>query len=282
MPERFRRVNVLVPLMKESMQMHKSQEVHDARPGDVSDQASAPTGPAAPPTHNGDVSGSEQQSPPQGDVSGSEQQNPPQGDAGQGKSPGSAQPVNILHEVEAMSGSSKPRLRLVQLGENESAVIPFTADGVKVEIHYCPEPEIKAYVLCNGPDCVLCRIGRKKDGRNLIPVYLPTTGDVAVLPVSPSLRPHALLPQLANVLKAGQPMLMFITRRQDRFTVSTRALEEDVDGGEDVIEVFKAEFDAGRIDLASVYSRIPNEQLAMLPEVARMLALKGGVPKCGN
>jgi hypothetical protein len=42
------------------------------------------------------------------------------------------------------------------------------------------------------------------------------------------------------------------------------------------------EFDAGHIDLASVYSRIPNEQLAMLPEIARMLALKGGQGKCSK
>jgi hypothetical protein len=249
----------------------KKTENKDPNPrhGVASDQGATPTDPATPPTANGDVSGSARQSAPQGHT-------------GKAQPPGAAKPVNIFDEVEAMSGSSKPRLGLVQLGDNESAVIPFTADGVKVEIHYCPEPDIRAYVFCNGPDCVLCRIGRKKESRNLIPVYSPTGGDVAVLPVGPSLRPHALLPQLAKVLKAGQPTVMFVTRQQDRFTVSTRELEEDVDGGEDVIEAFKVEFDAGHIDLASVYSRIPDEQLAMLPEIARMLALKGGHGKCSK
>jgi hypothetical protein len=250
--------------------MKKTESKHTiTSPGVVSDQGATPTDAAMPPTHNGDVSGPG----PQGR---------PHGDAGQIQPPGSARPVNIFDEVEARGGASKPVLGLVQLGDNETALIPFTANGVKVDLHYCPEPDIKGYVLCNGRDCVLCRIGRKKDSRNLIPVYSPTGGDVAVLAVSPSLRPHSLLPQLANVLKAGPPMVMFVSRQHDHYKVSTRALEEDVDGGEEVIEAFKEEFEAGRIDLASGYARIANEQLAMLPEIARMLALKGGQVQCSK
>jgi hypothetical protein len=179
-----------------------------------------------------------------------------------------------------MSGPVLPTLGLVRLGQDETAVIPFTADGKKVSVHYCTEPEIKGYVLCNGEDCVLCRAGRRRDERLLVPVYLPAMDAVAVLGVSPSLRPHALMPQLVNVLRAGKPMIMFITRNDERYTVSTGELGDDAEGGEAVIQAFKDDYAAKRIDLTRVYTRIDNEQLAQVPNIARMLALKGGVRSC--
>jgi hypothetical protein len=181
--------------------------------------------------------------------------------------------VNLL-DVAATETVASP-LELVRLGADETAIIPFTADSEAVDLHYCSETEINSYVVCNGPDCVLCRIGRKRDERLLLPVYLPAAGCVGILPVSRSLRPLALLPQISNVLKAGKPMVLFVTREGGKYTVSTAELQKDVDGGEAAIKQFQEDYEAGIHNLAAVYPRIDNEELASVEDIARMMSLKG-------
>jgi len=181
--------------------------------------------------------------------------------------------VNLLDVAAAEPGESL--LEVVRLGSDETAIIPFTADSEAVDLHYCSETEINSYVICNGPDCVLCRIGRKRDQRLLLPVYLPASGNVGILPVSRSLRPFALLPQISNVLKADKPMVMFVTRDGAKYIVSTAELQKDVDGGEATIRRFLDDYEAGLYDLTSVYPRIDNEQLAGVEEIGRMIVLKG-------
>jgi len=177
--------------------------------------------------------------------------------------------------LDFLPGAIQASIELVRLDRNETPIIPFTSEAVDAHLHYCQEPEIGGYIHCNGRDCVLCRVGKKKDQRSLIPVYLPASASVGVLPVSPSLRPHALLPQLANVLKADNPMVMFVSRDGSRFIVSSRELSDDTDHGESVIQKFKEDHEVGRVDLSAVYPRIENNQLAAISEIARLLALKG-------
>lgn len=181
--------------------------------------------------------------------------------------------VNLLELAAAESAETL--LEVVRLGNDETAIIPFTAESVPVDLHYCSETEINGYVICNGPDCVLCRIGRKREQRLLLPVYLPTAGCIGILPVSRSLRPFALLPQISNVLKSGKPMVMFVTREGARYTVSTADLQKDADGGEAAIKRFLDDYENGLHDLVSVYPHIDNEQLANVEEIARMMSLKG-------
>src|SRR5437016_2588313 len=120
-----------------------------------------------------------------------------------------ADEVNVL---DILGSDGNAPLELVRLDGNETAVVFFTPHGKPVSIHFCDQPEINAYILCNGKDCVLCRVGKKKEERVLIPVYLPEMDTIGVLPVSQSLRPNALLPQLSLVLKAKKPMVAFIKR----------------------------------------------------------------------
>ena len=181
--------------------------------------------------------------------------------------------VNLLEVAAAESTESF--IEIVRLGRDETAIILFTADGEAVDLHYCSETEINGYVVCNGPECVLCRIGRKRDQRLLLPVYLPTAGCVGILPVSRSLRPFALLPQISNVLKSETPMVFFVTRENAKYTVSTAELQKDVDGGEAEIKRFLKDYEAGLHDLTSVYPRIDNEQLASVEQIGRMMELKG-------
>ena len=155
--------------------------------------------------------------------------------------------VNLLDL--AVTESVESHLEVIKLGVDETAILPFTASGESVDIHYCHETEINSYVVCNGPDCLLCRIGRRKDPRILLPVYLPAAGCIAILSVNPASRPYGLLPQVLEVLKAGKPMVMFVTRNGAKYTVSTVDLQKDVDGGEAVIKRFNDDYEAESMTL---------------------------------
>lgn len=181
--------------------------------------------------------------------------------------------INLLDF--AVTESAGHPLEAIKLGPNETPILAFTADGVKSDVHYCNESEINGFVHCNGPDCLLCRTGRKADTRLFLPVYLPAAGYVGILPVPLSHRPFALLPQILNVLKAGKQMVMFITRDGAKYSVSTTELQKDVDAGEIAILQFQDEFEAGTIDITVIYPRIANKDLANVEEIARMMALKG-------
>ena len=182
--------------------------------------------------------------------------------------------VNLL-DVATAELFGESTLELIRLGNDETAIIPFTTDSVAVNIHYSSESEIRGYVLCNGPDCVLCKIGRKQEERLLLPVYLPTAGCVGILPVSRSLRPSSLLPQIANTLKTDKAIVMFVVRDGAKYIVSTTELQKDVDAGESAIKRFRDDCEAGLHDLSTIYPKIANEELAGITEINRMMELKG-------
>ncbi len=181
--------------------------------------------------------------------------------------------VNILDVVASEIAEST--LEVVRLGNDETAIIPFTADSEGIDLHYCSETEINSYVVCNGPDCVLCKIGIRKEERLLLPVYLPASGCVGILPVSRSLRPYALLPQISNVLKSDTLMVMFVIREVGKYMISTKSLEKDMDGGELQIKEFLEDYAAGSINLIDLYPKIDNEQLLGVDGIQKMAALKG-------
>src|SRR5262249_50804354 len=136
--------------------------------------------------------------------------------------------------------------------------------------------------LCNGPNCLLCRIGRRAESRDLWPVYDVVTQVVGVLPISANLRPHALKPQLMPVLRhlqANKRVLLGICKPDRmRFSVDHLELPEDADDGADEIARFQAQLEDGVIDLAAVYPQMTNEELAAIPEVATVATLRGIVP----
>jgi hypothetical protein len=166
-------------------------------------------------------------------------------------------------------------LKVVRLDDNETAVIPFTPDGERVAIHYLEEPDFRGYIQCNGKDCILCRVGRKVQAQILIPVFLPASQEVSILAASTTMRPKSLLPQLQNVLKGGQRMVLFIRRDRDAYTISSRNLPPDVADGTEIIRDFVEAYRNNQISLAHVFPLLTNEQLANLPGVASMRALKG-------
>jgi len=167
-------------------------------------------------------------------------------------------------------------LSLLRITDNETPVIPFTAQVEKIKLHYCDEPEITGYVQCHGDGCILCAIGRKPDERLLNPVYAPSTGDISVLAITPSMRPHALLPQYLPHLSANERRILFVQKAgMAKFRLTARPLPADVDDGRAVVEAFMARWQAGEVRLADVYSVIDNATLMTIPAIARLAQLKG-------
>jgi len=163
----------------------------------------------------------------------------------------------------------------VRLNSDQTAIIQITPSLTEVDTHFCQESEIKNTVLCNGDDCLNCKTGKKKDTKLLLPVYLPTEDRIGVLPMSKSLRPTSLLPQIARIMKSGKSVVTFIVRDEMKYTVTTSELPADINLNEEVIQNFLDNFNAGLIDLSSVYQKIDNSELALVPEIARMMVLKG-------
>ena len=181
--------------------------------------------------------------------------------------------INIL---DALTGDAEPTLELIRLDESDLALVFFTPKSVKVTVHYCHESEIRGYAHCLENDCVLCRIGRRRDDRYLLPAYLPAAGTVGVLPVPTSLRPNALLPQLAPILEADKPMVAFVTRRdRSKYTVTSAELPDAASGGEHLIKKFLEDYEKGEVQLDSIFQRLENKQLASVSEIAEMMKLKG-------
>ena len=92
-------------------------------------------------------------------------------------------------------------MAVIRLDQNQRFLVPFTTMMSRTFLHYLTFPAIRGYVQCNGADCLLCRVGRQQDERDLWPVYDVLDKAVGVLPISPSQRPHALRPLLMPVLR---------------------------------------------------------------------------------
>jgi hypothetical protein len=184
--------------------------------------------------------------------------------------------VDLLEAWADKSDDVDAPIPLIRLDENEIPLIPFSSQGIMVQLHYCKEAEIQGYVRCNGTDCLLCRVGRKREDRYLLPVYAPTSRSVGVLAISSSSRPGALRPQLMPSLRSGRRAVWLI-RRLDRvaFRVTTVDLKDGIDDGAEIIADFLGRLKAGRVDLQAVYQRLDDRDLAEVPGVASMMRIKG-------
>jgi hypothetical protein len=199
----------------------------------------------------------------------------------QSANPPPDQAVDALAAWEASAGGLPPAtLATVRLDEGDKDLIPFTTSMVSVRLHYSKLKALPGYLHCLGEsDCPLCRIGRPVDSRDLLPVYDPDERAVAVLPVSPNVRPQALRPQLVPVLKRVQTgeRLAMVVRRVDqyRFDVAAHPLPEGVDDGSEVIAAFTEAVEAGTVRLSDAYPRTSAEVLRAIPEVAEALKRRG-------
>jgi hypothetical protein len=191
------------------------------------------------------------------------------------------QPVDGLALWDSEGGGLTPAaVDTIRLDQNERLLVPFTMMMVRVSIHYVNFGAISGYVLCNGPNCLLCRIGRQQEIRDLWPVYDLLERAVKILPITQNLRPHALRPQLAPVLRQlGQgegPLLISLrSDRSNKFTIATLPVPRGADDGVVAIRSFLERVQAGQIGLASAYPMLTNSEWAAIDEVKTFMVAKG-------
>jgi hypothetical protein len=191
-----------------------------------------------------------------------------------------AKPIDCLALWDSEgAGASVDSLTVVRLDASESLLIPFTTSSARVKLHYTDYPACRGYLRCLGGDCLLCRAGKTAEERDLLPVYDPVAKSVKVLPISPNLRPAALRPQIAPILrelKAGKEAAVLAIRRPEvgKYEVHSFPLPEDGDDGATAIKAFQSQFEAGKVDLAAAYEARSNEELAQIPEVAASMRLR--------
>lgn len=186
--------------------------------------------------------------------------------------------VTNLMDLQPEGPVRKPEL--VRLGNNETAVIPYTMDVNTVEIHYVECPSISSYVQCNGIDCDLCKIGNYKATRLLLPVFDPVGRKMAVLPIGDSIKPGSLAPQItretAEAQKNGGKRVLFISRMNNNtFAVRSSELPDTVDDGASQIKEFIEMQNHGEFELASVYPSYSNQELRKIDDIREQLKLRG-------
>ena len=183
-------------------------------------------------------------------------------------------------DAEINEGGSSSQLEIFRISQDEKPGVLFTRQHQIVQVHYCREPEMKGYVVCNieegSEDCVLCQIGRQRQKKLLFPIVSLETEDVEVLAVSNSLRPFALLPQIQNVLESEKKRVTFFSHENYKYTISTKSLKKEHRRRiASAIKSFEEAWKAREIDLSAVYQRISNSTLANCTEIRKMLDLKG-------
>lgn len=168
-------------------------------------------------------------------------------------------------------------LQLVRLSRDRLIGVAFTMEGTEVMLHYCPEPELNGYVQCNGDECALCLCGKEGRTRFLIPLYLPAYDAVHVLAVSQSMAPGSLLPQLQAIFQSQSnqwPLMLFLSKVSNfEFSIIPHPTAGAKFQGHPTINAFVERFQSNREILSSVFPKIENAALSMVPEIKRILNL---------
>jgi hypothetical protein len=183
-------------------------------------------------------------------------------------------------------GAGRQIMRVVRLDDNEQMFIPFTTSMTRVNLHYLDSQDMREFVHCPGETCLLCKVGRAVEMRDLFPVYDIVDRNVGVLPISPNVRANALRPQWQPVLERlrvdKEPFLVTIRKSgMAQFVVGTSPLPKGSDDGANVIAQFRAKMDAGEVDLAAVYQRLDSFVIQDIPEIARLMTAKG-IARCSS
>ena len=170
-------------------------------------------------------------------------------------------------------------LAVIRLDQNERLLVPFTTMLLSMDLHYLDYPSLQGYVQCNGPDCLLCRVGRKQEKRGVWPIYDLLEKSVGVLLISPNQRPHSLRCLLQPVfrrLDEGEgPLLLSLRKDGPKYSGSALPLPRDAEDGAAAIRAFRERFDAGQVDLGSPLQKLANEDLAMIEEIKVHMVAKG-------
>jgi hypothetical protein len=183
-----------------------------------------------------------------------------------------------MWDAEAQD-DARAGLAEIRPDQNERLLIPFTTSMVRVILHYLSFASLRGFVLCHGPDCLLCRVGRQQTVRDLLPVYDVVDKAVGVLAIGPNQRLQALRPGIAPVLrrvaKGEGPLLMTVRREGYKYLVGAEPLPAGADDGRAVIADFIRRFEAGEVELNGTFRRLDNDDIAAIDEIKILMSAKG-------
>lgn len=181
---------------------------------------------------------------------------------------------------EEPSGGGSVPPRILSISKDAAYVGFFTKNGVQVSSHYLQEADgyVSGYVHCLGDDCPACQAGLKKSQFLLMPVYDHLAGEIALLRISTIKGAGKLATELGKVLSLPEPdkVIAKITR-SDRFNFTVDAMPNNQHDPEAIrkVQEFKTSLDNGTIDLISSVTRMPTNEMAEHPRIAKTLQLEG-------
>jgi hypothetical protein len=189
------------------------------------------------------------------------------------------QPVDGLALWEQGGEGPGADLAVIRLDQNERLLVPFTTTVLPMVLHYLDYPSRQGYVQCNGPGCLLCRVGRQQEKRDVWPIYDILEKAVGVLLISPNQRLHSLrcllLPVFRRLAGGEGPLLLSLRKDGSKFSGSTLPLPEAADHGAAAIRTFLEQVEAGQVDLGSPLQKLANEDLALIEEIKVHMVAKG-------
>lgn len=180
-------------------------------------------------------------------------------------------------------GAANRDLCVITIGEDPRKLIPLSADGKLVELHYIADSRYRGYLLCNGPDCCLCKIGKSKKEFFLLPVYDLIEQRIGVLRIPVNRRPGSLasvlIPNLKKFVSDDQSasFLQVFKKNSYEYVSTIRELPSNIEVCADLVAGFQskvATLGLGPV-LLSAIEQISNAELREFPSIRRELDLEG-------
>ena len=176
--------------------------------------------------------------------------------------------------------SSYASLEVLKLNEQPRIIEVFTSECLEVKAHFLDTGDFRGYLQCNSETegrCLLCDIDQKLETRIILPVYDVETDSIRVMLISDAVSPRSLGPQLRSEMERGDldQRFLVISRKFDKYDVRSAPIPDGAETGETVIADFLDRIQEGRVSLSGVIKRLPNRELAEIPQIERKATALG-------
>lgn len=168
-------------------------------------------------------------------------------------------------------------LEPVRLGLSPNALLFFTAEADRVELHFIEDPAVGSYAPCPGSGCPICYCGDPPKIFFLLPVVNVKKKTVQVLRIPERRGPGALFTELAPHLNEEKiaAKLFLVSRDDFRYRVAVRPLGERADRCEHAISGFLKAQENG-LKLTSAFPAYSAAELAEIEEIRTLLDAQDG------
>ena len=178
--------------------------------------------------------------------------------------------------TESHSSVSIEELRISK-GASEIVRI-FTDDAEQISTHYRETEAYRGYVKClGGDDCPLCLAGLPPCPKIVLFVYSVKQNAVMSLTFSPNTDPHALCPQLLDIIDSSGENSVFVKiNRINMYRWSVDIVKPSNSAiGTDIISRFTAKFPSTEQAVASVFKSMTAEEMKADDDIRRILETQG-------